>query len=267
MKSLRFTKKNFFHNSYIHRRRSGEVTDDVPQIADKSTPAFKIPTGRMNYGDRQRLRMEMERLPKNRASNIERLEAEFKERFIRELGDAKELDNQRTGMRMQRIHAEREKRYDDIINKRKKENMILVDYSDKEKMRELRISNKMGERKAKDDDIINVMMDRHAAEAAVVQDKVDVVRAEKKKERVEITETAREKYNTEEQAESNRLEAWEKRDERIETKTVRLKADLQGLKDNRERVMSKGMEKKLSQAHDPYQENYQSKAQGMIAHF
>ena len=61
----------------------------------------------------------MERLPKNRASNIERLEAEFKERFIAERGEAKELDKQRTAMRMQRIHSEREKRYDDIMTAKK----------------------------------------------------------------------------------------------------------------------------------------------------
>jgi hypothetical protein len=39
-----------------------EPTDDLPQIADKSTN-FNIPIGRMNYGDRQRLRLDMERLP------------------------------------------------------------------------------------------------------------------------------------------------------------------------------------------------------------
>lgn len=39
-----------------------EPTDDIPQMADKARN-FKIPTGRMNYADRQRLRLEMERLP------------------------------------------------------------------------------------------------------------------------------------------------------------------------------------------------------------
>lgn len=61
-----------------------EPTDDVPQVAD-TAPSFKIPVGRMNYGDRQRLRMEMERLPKKREENIKRLNEEFHKRFVKEL--------------------------------------------------------------------------------------------------------------------------------------------------------------------------------------
>ena len=60
---------------------AAEPTDDVPQVADRAKN-FKIPTGRMNYGDRQRLRTEMERLPVRREENIEKLEEEFKEAFI-----------------------------------------------------------------------------------------------------------------------------------------------------------------------------------------
>ena len=115
----------------------------------------------------------MERLPTNRADNIDRMEREFKEAFIKEVQDKKEQDRQRDIMRMQRINDERGKRYEEILERRRKENMILVDYSDKDKVRERNTTIKMQERKARDDALIGGIMERHRKEAADHQAKVD----------------------------------------------------------------------------------------------
>ncbi|CAD7961606.1 unnamed protein product [Amoebophrya sp. A25] len=226
-----------------------EPTDDMPQVADRARN-FKIPTGRMNYADRQRLRLEMERLPKKRVENIDRMAAEFKAAFVQEVTEMQEMDRKKAEIRAQRIEEERKVRYNEICEVRQAENMLKQDYGDKERKREQIIKNKDDARNAASLAEIRQLLKEHDVQRKATQVKVAEQRKAKKEEREETKRAAEERFATDQAAEDRRLENWEKREDRLEQKAIRLQAERASFLEGIERTEISRSERKKELAHD-----------------
>merc|ERR1711920_210615 len=102
----------------------------------------KIPTGRMDLKERQRLREQMDMLDIKRAENISKKRAAMRERFLKHLFKLKELDAQRKKEVEQKIAEEKLQRY-----RTKDEQERLEAEREEEKIREAKMRRKAVEAK------------------------------------------------------------------------------------------------------------------------
>jgi len=226
-----------------------EPTDDIPQMADKARN-FKIPTGRMNYADRQRLRLEMERLPKKREENIKRMAEEFKIAFCAEVAEMQEMDRRKAEIRAQRIEEERKIRYNEICEVRRQENVLKLDYGDKDRKREQIIKDKDDKRAAASLAEIRILLKEHEKERFATAQKIAAQRQAKREEKAAAHKALQDKYAADEAAEDRRMENWEKREDRLEQKAIRLQAERTAFLESIERTAQARDERKKELAHD-----------------
>merc|ERR1712023_580828 len=98
--------------------------EEVPQLPEYET-VRKIPTGRMDLKERQRLREQMDMLDIRRAENIAKKRAATKERFLRHLFALKEDDARRKEEQAAKIEEERLNRYKQKEDTEKREEEAL----------------------------------------------------------------------------------------------------------------------------------------------
>merc|ERR1712048_106985 len=109
-------------------------TDQISQLPLYETQR-KIPTGRMDLKERQRLREQMDILDVRRAENIQKKRAAALEKFLRHVFALKEEDKRRKEEQQQKIEEERAKRYKSKEEMERQEEEELKALEKKNKMR------------------------------------------------------------------------------------------------------------------------------------
>merc|ERR1719443_601223 len=93
-------------------RKLGLASEPTPEIPE--LPYYekrKIPTGRMNYQERQRLRESMDQLDIKRNESIAKKRMESKVRFLTLIQEQKAEHQERLAKRSEKIAKEREERW------------------------------------------------------------------------------------------------------------------------------------------------------------
>mmetsp|Transcript_85585 Transcript_85585/g.266121 ORF Transcript_85585/g.266121 Transcript_85585/m.266121 type:complete len:538 (+) Transcript_85585:52-1665(+) len=114
--------------------RRPEPSEEVPELPIYETQR-KIPTGRMDLKERQRLREQMDMLDIKRAENIERKRAATKERFLQHITRVKEEDARRKMEVEEMIAQERKQRVLSREERERKEQEDVVKMEQKDKLR------------------------------------------------------------------------------------------------------------------------------------
>merc|ERR1719395_510990 len=93
-------------------RQLAMASEQTPQLPETLLyEKRKIPTGRMNYQERQRLRESMDQLDIKRTEAISKKRAEAKARFLVKIAEQKDEYRQRIEARSTKIAKEREERW------------------------------------------------------------------------------------------------------------------------------------------------------------
>lgn len=100
--------------------QGADCTDDLPQIPVLDN-TVKIPTGRMPYAERAKLREDMTRLDKRREDNIAARREATRARFMRWLKSIKDEYNLHLQERQNQIDMEREQRLQEQIETRRRQ--------------------------------------------------------------------------------------------------------------------------------------------------
>merc|ERR1711977_738079 len=93
-------------------RKLSLASEPTPELPE--TPLYekrKIPTGRMNYQERQRLRESMDQLDIKRNEAIAKKRAVAKAKFLVKIAEQKDEYQQRLAIRTEKIAKEREERW------------------------------------------------------------------------------------------------------------------------------------------------------------
>merc|ERR1719395_366674 len=93
-------------------RQLAMASEQTPQLPE--LPMYekrKIPTGRMNYSERQRLRESMDQLDIKRNESIAKKRMESKVRFLTQMQEQKAEHQERLKLRSEKIAKEREERW------------------------------------------------------------------------------------------------------------------------------------------------------------
>lgn len=194
----------------------GRPTDETPEI-----PVYtqaKIPTGRMNYNERQRLRDEMERLDMRRNENIEKKRMARDRKFMAELEEQKTLLALRQKSRMEKIASEKEERYGMIAEAHQEEidrkmELVMLDKGRLEAIRQ------MEERRTeRDEEGVKGTIAKHRQEREAKQKAMEALASQKVEIEEEIVKNEAAARTLAEDLETRREEQLEIREARIGTK-------------------------------------------------
>lgn len=157
---------------------------------------MKMPIGRMDYGERQRLREDMDRLDLKRQEKIAIRKETSKQRFIKKVLDSKKLMELKLQMRQEQIETEREERVQRKLETLRQAEEVKCIAARKHEERLARIHKNELARE-----------ERRLAETRALVEK----QAKEKEEKMAAKEAAHQALMERREAEQKEADAWEKK--------------------------------------------------------
>lgn len=213
-------------------RKLGLASEPTPEIPE--LPYYekrKIPTGRMNYQERQRLRESMDQLDIKRNEAISKKRAEAKARFLVKMAEQKDAYKERIEARSSKIAREREERW---VQKEQERREEIEAFMEKEALREAREENvavKEENTEEADAQEIRNIIARYKEKEAIRQQEIKEARAARQQRRVSTENEEKETKNRLRETDASREEAWRQREIRVQKKRDAWLQDLLNIRD------------------------------------
>jgi len=189
------------------------ATDAIPQKPIREFAA-KIPTGRLNYAERAKLREDMDRLERTRTENIKRKREATRERFLQWVDAVRQDVARKKAERAATVKAEQEQRLADQVEQRRVEEQERLRMQQLEEERESRIEAREQDRRKRWDAGIRNLIEEGRLQAEQRQAAIDFA--------VEKKHAADDYAREEARQEKARLEALEqKRDNEFDKRQHR----------------------------------------------
>lgn len=185
--------------------QGAENTDDLPQIPVLDN-TVKIPTGRMPYAERAKLREDMNRLDRRREDNITARREATRTRFLRWLKSIKDEYNLHMQERHRQIESERQARLQDQIEGRRRQEEERLRLKALDQERTMRIEAREEDRRTKWNQGIKELLDEGALMEEQRQKEIEFAEEKRRHELEMKRERARQ-----EAARIERLEAMRER--------------------------------------------------------
>mmetsp|Transcript_35765 Transcript_35765/g.64873 ORF Transcript_35765/g.64873 Transcript_35765/m.64873 type:complete len:518 (+) Transcript_35765:90-1643(+) len=212
-----------------------EPTEEVPQLPIYET-IRKIPTGRMDLKERQKLREQMDMLDIKRSENIAKRKAASRAQFLKHLFWLKEEDKRLKAEQDEKLAAERQRRVQMKEDTEKKN--IEADKNEKEKQRQRRKNVEVKEERTEEQDAEEYkqlrarwkMRDNERAKA------IAEARARKAADDEEARQTKKQERKKADDIQNRRQTMWNGRDDRIKRKNNTWLRNVLDIKAERQRL-------------------------------
>eukprot|EP00418_Pyrodinium_bahamense_P066677 CAMPEP_0179087984 /NCGR_PEP_ID=MMETSP0796-20121207/40005_1 /TAXON_ID=73915 /ORGANISM="Pyrodinium bahamense, Strain pbaha01" /LENGTH=539 /DNA_ID=CAMNT_0020785499 /DNA_START=60 /DNA_END=1679 /DNA_ORIENTATION=+ len=209
--------------------RKPEPSEEVPELPIYETTR-KIPTGRMDLKERQRLRDQMDMLDTLRAENIAKKRALTKEKFLKHITRVKEEDARKKKEVEEKIRLERQQRIKtkEEQDKLDQEEQLRLEAQDKVRRKSVMIKEQRTEEQ--DEEEYRLLRERwrvlDAEKAANTKEAHD----KKEAERAAARQTELEKKERLAELQAQREEIWRIRDSRVARKEADMLKRILGVK-------------------------------------
>jgi len=211
-----------------------EPTEEVPQLPIYET-IRKIPTGRMDLKERQKLREQMDMLDIKRNENIAKRKAASRQRFLKHLFWLKEEDKRLKAEQDEKLAAERQRRVQ--MKEETERKTIENDKNEKEKQRQRRKNVEVKEERTEEQDAEEYkqlrqrwkMRDNERAKA------ISEARARKAADDEAARQQQKQENKKAEDVQNRRQSMWNARDERIKKKNNQWLRNVLEIKAERQR--------------------------------
>eukprot|EP00397_Hematodinium_sp_SG-2012_P020516 GEMP01021141.1.p1 GENE.GEMP01021141.1~~GEMP01021141.1.p1 ORF type:complete len:503 (+),score=148.25 GEMP01021141.1:101-1609(+) len=224
-----------------------EPTKEAPQVALETN--MKMPTGRMDFGERARLRTEMQRLDAKRNDNIKAKAVASHELFIKGIAEQKHREALKQKERSERIAKEMDERLSIRIEQTRLEKEEADVQNALNERRNANIEEKMKRRAGIELTETKKLLTKQDNEKKEQEEAIAEARAQKQKCRAE-EETMRQNIILRQaEREVIRDRIADEREERVEKKTMCLIAEAQSKQAARQRRIQEVEEKKLEKCH------------------
>mmetsp|Transcript_70909 Transcript_70909/g.178769 ORF Transcript_70909/g.178769 Transcript_70909/m.178769 type:complete len:542 (-) Transcript_70909:176-1801(-) len=211
-----------------------EPSEEVPQLPVYETTR-KIPTGRMDLKERQRLREQMDMLDIRRAENIAKKRHATKQRILQHIMKLKEEDKRKKESVDKKIEEERKQRYKLKEEQERKEREEEARIEAMKKIRRKAVEVKEERTEEQDEEEYRQLRARWRVKDAEKAQIAADLKARKLKEREEKASTEQKQQERMEEVQNRREIAWAARAERVKKKeAAKLKSILE-VKQERER--------------------------------
>mmetsp|Transcript_34186 Transcript_34186/g.72788 ORF Transcript_34186/g.72788 Transcript_34186/m.72788 type:complete len:551 (-) Transcript_34186:260-1912(-) len=219
-----------------------EPTDEVPELPVYETNR-KIPTGRMDLKERQRLREQMDMLDIRRAENIAKKRQATRQRVLQHIMQLKEEDKRKKAEQDQKIEEERLLRYKLKEEQEKKQREEEARLEQMKKLRRRAVESREESTEERDEEEYRRLRARWRVKDAEKAQILADLQARKAKEREETMQEEQRLKENLEQVAARREAAHEARAIRVHKKeAAKIKAILE-VKLERERMAKLGKER------------------------
>eukprot|EP00451_Oxyrrhis_marina_P001168 CAMPEP_0204271632 /NCGR_PEP_ID=MMETSP0468-20130131/20548_1 /ASSEMBLY_ACC=CAM_ASM_000383 /TAXON_ID=2969 /ORGANISM="Oxyrrhis marina" /LENGTH=588 /DNA_ID=CAMNT_0051247353 /DNA_START=88 /DNA_END=1854 /DNA_ORIENTATION=+ len=157
---------------------AAEPTPEEPDIPSATGKA--IPTGRMNYMERQRQKQEMDKLDEKRAKAITEKGEKARKAFLAELQEKKRLEDLKAAARSQRIEEERQERREKEQMARRIAEEKAAKYAANNDQREARIHELEQQRKQREEKKIHDIVEEDRRAKADRETRIENARVAKR---------------------------------------------------------------------------------------
>merc|ERR1712217_695784 len=187
---------------------SGDVktVSAVPKVVQKD---------RLTYAERQRLRIEAEKLEKKRAANIAMKSEKNRKAFVAELQEKRKLEELKVASRRQRIDEERAERREKAEMQKHINEERQKRYEENDKKRDVHIASLENERQVRDLAMIKNIIDTANQKKEAMQKRLEEARQRKKDEEELLNKEMQAKKEVEQKLESQREAKIAERNERV----------------------------------------------------
>lgn len=228
-------------------RQLALASEQTPQLPE--LPMYekrKIPTGRMNYQERQRLRESMDQLDIKRNEAITKKRTVAKAKFLVKIEEMQAEYQERLKARTEKIAKEREERWIQKEGERKQELEAILEIEARNEVRNSNVDIKVENTDERDRLEIKGMHERYKAAEAIRQAEIKEARdARSLKNSARAKEEKETKQLLEEKA-AAREEAWRQRELRVQKKRDLWLAELKQEAESNKRKDALTAEKKMT---------------------
>jgi len=198
-------------------RLKKEVTVEVPEkpIYEETR---KIPTGRMDLKERQRLREQMDMLNIKRDENIRKRREASKARFLKYIFEQKEIAVRKAAEQDAAIEKEREERYQWQLQMEAEEEAAAGEQNALANIRRIAAENKDQAHEEKEEEDLRQLRLRWRAADAEKKKAIDEARARKARDVAAAAEAAKKAKEQAAQIQAKRAAAWTSREKRVKSK-------------------------------------------------
>lgn len=195
-------------------QRSAEVTEEVPELPVYETTR-KIPTGRMDLKERQRLREKMDMLDIKRHDNITRKRQATKERFLKHIFALKAEDALRKKEVAEKIAKESAERWRLKLETEQKEEQERQRLEEKHKHRHRNVEVKEERTEEQEEEFLRSMRLRWKESDAMKAAALKTARERRAQEHAEQAQAARDRSLQLASCQDKREVNWKARDKRV----------------------------------------------------
>eukprot|EP00746_Dinoflagellata_sp_MGD_P160752 gnl/MRDRNA2_/MRDRNA2_87649_c0_seq1.p1 gnl/MRDRNA2_/MRDRNA2_87649_c0~~gnl/MRDRNA2_/MRDRNA2_87649_c0_seq1.p1 ORF type:complete len:590 (-),score=204.62 gnl/MRDRNA2_/MRDRNA2_87649_c0_seq1:34-1725(-) len=227
-------------------RQLALASEPTPQIPEQ--PLYekrKIPTGRMNYQERQRLRESMDQLDIKRNEAISKKRTEAKARFLVKFQEMKEEYVMRLQLRTDKIGKEREERWALKEEERRQELDAFMELEARNAVRHANVVTKVESSEERDAQEVKNILARYKEKEAIRQAEIKEARNERKTKRLEKSKEEKDTIKMMQDRAEHREEEFRQRELRVQKKRDQWLQDLLKEKETKQRHDGLKAEKKL----------------------
>jgi hypothetical protein len=194
---------------------SAPTADEEAPNTKTGPPPKSIPKDRLSFAERQRLRVEAEKMEEKRAANIALKSERNRKSFVAELQEKRKLEELKSASKRQRIDEERAERREKLEMQKRITEERIKRYDENEKKRDERIGALESERKTRDIAGIRAIIEAATEKRETLRKKLEDARQRKQEEEAACNAMAAAKKEAEMKLDSKREEAIAERNERL----------------------------------------------------